>query len=114
MQVALALYPGVSADECEAFTCVFDLLDGAQLVGVGARVGTVEGPGGGHRIDATFADVQQPDVVLVPGGIGCARAARNEPLLPAARAALGRPWMPPRSRSGRGLSISRRAWPIPR
>ena len=81
MQVALALYPGVSADECEAFTCVFDLLDGAQLVGVGARVGTVEGPGGGHRIDATFADVQQPDVVLVPGGIGCARAACDEPLL---------------------------------
>jgi transcriptional regulator GlxA family with amidase domain len=81
MQVALALYPGVSADECEAFTCVFDQLEGAQLVGVGARVGTIEGPGGGHRIDAVFADVQQPDVVLVPGGIGCARAARDEPLL---------------------------------
>ncbi len=81
MQVALALYPGVSADECEAFTCVFDLLDGAELVGVGASVGAVEGPGGGHRIDATFADVQHPDVVLVPGGIGCARAAGDEPLL---------------------------------
>ncbi len=81
MQVALALYPGVSADECEAFTCVFDLLDGAQLVGVGATVGAVEGPGGGHRIDATFADIQDPDVVLVPGGIGCARAAGDQPLL---------------------------------
>jgi len=81
VQVALALYPGVSADECEAFTCVFDLLDGADLVGVGARIGQVEGPGGGHSIDATFADVQHPDVVLVPGGIGCARAARDEPLL---------------------------------
>ena len=81
MQVALALYPGVSADECEAFTCVFDRLDGAELVGVGARIGAVEGPGGGHRIDATFADIQHPDIVLVPGGIGCARAARDEPLL---------------------------------
>ena len=80
MQVALALYPGVSADECEAFTCVFDQLDGADLVAVGACLGTVEGPGGGHLVDATFADVQHPDIVLVPGGIGCARAA-NDPLL---------------------------------
>ena len=81
MQVALALYPGVSADECEAFTCVFDRLDGAELVGVGARVGTVEGPAGGHHIDAPFSNVERPDIVLVPGGIGCARAARDELLL---------------------------------
>lgn len=81
MQVALALYPGVSADECEAFTCVFDLLDGVELVGVGAQVGAVEGPGGGHRIEATFAEVDHPDIVLVPGGIGCARAAQDGPLL---------------------------------
>ena len=79
--VALAVYPGVSADECEAFTCVFDLLDGAELVGVGSALGTVEGPGGGHRVDATFAETQHPDIVLVPGGIGCARAAGDEPLL---------------------------------
>ncbi len=81
MQVALALYPGVSADECEAFTCVFDRLDGADLVGVGACLGTMEGPGGGHLVDATFADVQHPDIVLVPGGIGCARAATDPGLL---------------------------------
>ena len=81
MQIAVALYPGVSADECEAFTCVFDQLDGADLVGVGACVGAVEGPGGGHRVDATFADVQHPDIVLVPGGIGCARAATDPGLL---------------------------------
>lgn len=94
MQVALALYPGVSADECEAFTCVFDRLDGADLVGVGARVGAVEGPGGGHRIDATFADVQHPDIVLVPGGIGCARAATDEPLLDWLRTVAARvTWM---------------------
>jgi len=79
--VALALYPGVSADECEAFTCVFDQLEGAELVGVGALLGTVEGPGGGHRVDATFADVQHPAIVLVPGGIGCARAANDADLL---------------------------------
>ena len=81
MLVAVALYPGVSADECEAFTCVFDLLDGAELVGVGAALGVVEGPGGGLRADATFPEILNPDIVLVPGGIGCARAAANEPLL---------------------------------
>jgi len=80
VQVALALYPGVSADECEAFTCVFDRLDGAELFGVGARLGTVEGPGGGQAVGATFGEVQYPDIVLVPGGIGCARAA-NDPVL---------------------------------
>jgi len=80
VQIAVALYPGVSADECEAFTCVFDQLDGADLVGVGACLGIMEGPGGGNLVDATFAEVQHPDIVLVPGGIGCARAA-NDPVL---------------------------------
>ena len=94
MRVALALYPGVSADECEAFTCVFDRLDGAELIGVGARLGTVEGPGGGHRVDATFAQVLDPDIVLVPGGIGCARAAKDPVLLDWLRAVAPRcDWM---------------------
>jgi len=92
MQVALALYPGVSADECEAFTCVFDALDGAELVGVGSRLGMVEGPGGGRRVDALFSDVPDPDVVLVPGGIGCARAASDEGLLDWLRTVAPR-WM---------------------
>ncbi len=94
MLVAVALYPGVSADECEAFTCVFDLLDGTELVGVGAALGSVEGPGGGHRVDATFDQIQNPDIVLVPGGIGCARAAGDEPLLDWLRAVAPRcTWM---------------------
>jgi putative intracellular protease/amidase len=81
VQVALALSPGVSADECEAFTLVFDRLAEARLVGVGARLGHVDGPGGGTQVDAVFGDVQHPDVVLVPGGLGCARTARDEQLL---------------------------------
>jgi transcriptional regulator GlxA family with amidase domain len=81
VQVALALSPGVSADECEAFTLAFEQLAHAELVGVGARLGHVDGPAGGHHVDALFDDVQHPDVVLVPGGLGCARAASDEPLL---------------------------------
>jgi transcriptional regulator GlxA family with amidase domain len=81
VQVALALSPGVSADECEAFTLVFEQLADTELIGVGARLGHVDGPGGGHHVDALFDDVQYPDIVLVPGGLGCARTARDEPFL---------------------------------
>jgi transcriptional regulator GlxA family with amidase domain len=81
VQVAMALSPGVSADECEAFAAVFEHLDGAELVGVGERLGAVGGPGGGYRVEALFDDVQHPDVVLVPGGLGCARAAADPVLL---------------------------------
>lgn len=85
MQVAIALFPGVSADECEAFTLAFDQLirNGAnvELIGVGAALGEVRGPGGGQRVDAVFADVGAPDVVLVPGGLGVDRTAHDDELL---------------------------------
>jgi transcriptional regulator GlxA family with amidase domain len=80
VQIVLALYPGVSANECEAFTLVFDRLREAEVVGVGERVGPVTGPGGSQRVDQRFADVARPDVVLVPGGLGCARAAEDAEL----------------------------------
>ncbi|MGB0111878.1 MAG: DJ-1/PfpI family protein [Ilumatobacteraceae bacterium] len=80
MQVALALSPGVSADECEAFTVVFDQLE-VELVGVGAQLGPVQGQGGGHHVDKRFEDVPAPTIVVVPGGLGCARTALDEPLL---------------------------------
>jgi transcriptional regulator GlxA family with amidase domain len=81
VQVALALSHGVSADECEAFTIAFEQLADVELVGVGARLGHVDGPAGGHHVDALFDDVLHPDVVLVPGGLGCSRTARDEALL---------------------------------
>jgi hypothetical protein len=81
MQVAVASYPGVSANEREAFTLVFECLTGTELVGVGERVGRVGGPGGGAVVDRRYEDVPVPDVVLVPGGLGCARAA-EDPALP--------------------------------
>jgi transcriptional regulator GlxA family with amidase domain len=94
VQVALAMSPGVSADECEAFTLVFEQLDDAELTGVGARLGHVDGAAGGHHVDALFDDVQHPDVVLVPGGLGCAQTARDEPLLAWLRAVAPRcRWM---------------------
>ena len=80
MQIAMALYPGVSANECEAFTLVFERLPDCEIIGVGDRVGPVTGPGGMQTIDRRFDDVPRPDVVLVPGGLGCARAAEDPAL----------------------------------
>jgi putative intracellular protease/amidase len=80
VQVALASYPGVSANEREAFTLVFERLADTEIVGVGECVGRVGGPGGGAVVDRRFDDVQTPDVVLVPGGLGCARAAEDPAL----------------------------------
>ncbi len=80
VQVALASYPGVSANECEAFTLVFERLANTEIVGVGEFVGSVGGPGGGAVVDRRFDDVRTPDVVLVPGGLGCARAAEDPAL----------------------------------
>jgi transcriptional regulator GlxA family with amidase domain len=77
VQVALASYPGVSANECEAFTMVFERLADTELIRVGERIGPVAGPGGGGVVDRTFDHVRRPDVVLVPGGLGCARAAED-------------------------------------
>jgi putative intracellular protease/amidase len=86
MQVAVASYPGVSANEREAFTLVFERLPDTELVGVGECVGPVGGPGGGAMVDCRYDEVTAPDVVLVPGGLGCARAAED----PALRAWLCR------------------------
>jgi transcriptional regulator GlxA family with amidase domain len=77
VQVALVSYPGVSANECEAFTLVFERLADTEIVGVGEHVGRVGGPGGGGTVDRTFDEVRTPDVVIVPGGLGCERAAED-------------------------------------
>lgn len=81
MQVALTLFPGVSADECEAFTMVFEQLADVEMLRVGHAVGPVAGPGGGQHVDTTFSEVPHPDVVVVPGGLGCARTAEDHELL---------------------------------
>jgi transcriptional regulator GlxA family with amidase domain len=77
VQVARAAYPGVSANESEAFTLVFERMVDTEILGVGERIGSVDGPGGGTTIDRHFDQVLDPDVVLVPGGLGCARAAED-------------------------------------
>jgi transcriptional regulator GlxA family with amidase domain len=81
VQVAMVLGNGVSAHECEAYAAVFGNVAGCELVAVGAARGQVVGAEGGWKADATFDEVAAPGIVLVPGGLGCARAAADGPLL---------------------------------
>lgn len=86
VQIALVLFPGVSINECEAFTLAFRQLGASGLgdcvlVGVGAERGEVVGVGGRRRVEATFDETLTPDVVLVPGGLGVERTAHDERLL---------------------------------
>lgn len=73
MPIAIVAYEGVLADESEAFRGVLSRLPGARMISVGEHLGEVAGPGGVQHVDATFADVDQATVVVVPGGLGTHR-----------------------------------------
>jgi transcriptional regulator GlxA family with amidase domain len=72
--VAVVAYEGVLADETAAFVDVLSRLPGARLVTVGSHLGVVGGPGGAQLIEARFEEVD-PDVIVVPGGLGSHRHA---------------------------------------
>lgn len=81
VQIALALFPGVSGDECEAFAAVLGGLPEVELVAVGAEVGPVPGVGPHQDVEATFAEVTRPEVVLLPGGLGVRETAADHELV---------------------------------
>lgn len=70
--VAVVAYEGVLADETAAFVDVLSRLPTARIVTVGSTPGVVGGPGGAQLIEARFEEVD-PDVVVVPGGLGSHR-----------------------------------------
>ncbi len=80
MLIAVVVYDGVLDDECQAFRSVLALLHGAEVQMVGARHGDYGGVGGVQHVDATFDEVEQAEVVIVPGGLGCERAADDPQL----------------------------------
>lgn len=86
MRVALVATEGVVGDECDAFRSVLALLPGAEIVTVAAAPGPVRGPGGPQIATAAYDDLVDVDLVVVPGGLGCERAAED----PALRAFLTR------------------------
>lgn len=80
VRVAIVVYDGVLAAECEAFSSVLRALDDTEVLLVGARRGAFAGPGGRQIADARFDEVGHVDVAVVPGGIGCERAADDTSL----------------------------------
>src|ERR1700724_2097104 len=79
MQIAIGLYPGFAALDAIGPYQVFTALPGANVVLCAAETGLVADDNGlvKLQIDATFADVPAPDVLLVPGGIVTRRLARD-------------------------------------
>jgi putative intracellular protease/amidase len=80
MLIALVVYDGVLDDECEAFRSVLGLVFDAHVVTVGAHHGDYAGVGGIQHVDATFDEIDSAEVVIVPGGLGCERAADDPDL----------------------------------
>lgn len=78
--IAIVAYDGVIGDECEAFRSVLSLVTDARVITIGGRDGTYAGPGGVQVVDDTFTGIDRVDALVVPGGIGCERAA-NDPAL---------------------------------
>lgn len=70
---AIVVYQGVLVDETEVFRFVLSRLPGVRTVTVGVARGQVAGPGGVEVAEATLAEVTDPEIVAVPGGMGCHR-----------------------------------------
>jgi transcriptional regulator GlxA family with amidase domain len=72
MQIAIMLYDQLAALDAVGPYEVLSRLPGADLVTVGETTGTVRSDTGtlGLVIDATYADIPRPDVIVVPGGPG--------------------------------------------
>ncbi len=72
MQVAIVLFPRVTALDAVGPYEVLQRVPDIDVVFVGAEQGIVRTENGflGLQVDATFAEVTSPDVVVVPGGQG--------------------------------------------
>ncbi|NNE72860.1 MAG: DJ-1/PfpI family protein [Acidimicrobiales bacterium] len=83
MRIAVALFDRLTALDAIGPYEVLQRLPGATVTFVGERVGEVrtENDFLGLSVDATFADLPDPDVVLVPGGIGTRALVDDHPIL---------------------------------
>ena len=72
MQIAIALFPRLTVLDAVGPYEVLQRLPGATVTFVGEQTGEVRSDNGflGLTVDATFDEVPQPDVVVVPGGVG--------------------------------------------
>ncbi|MEI7914065.1 MAG: DJ-1/PfpI family protein [Mycobacteriaceae bacterium] len=88
MQVAIALFPRVTALDGIGPYEVLQRVPSIDVVFVGHRRGEVRTDNGmlGLSVDATFDEVVSPDVLLMPGGVGTRELMTDEPVLEWVRA----------------------------
>jgi transcriptional regulator GlxA family with amidase domain len=83
MQVAIPLFPRLTALDAIGPYEVIQRVPDLEIVFVGERRGEVRTENGflGLTVDATFAEVPAPDVVVVPGGTGTRAMLEEGPYL---------------------------------
>ncbi|GAA1879774.1 DJ-1/PfpI family protein [Pseudonocardia ailaonensis] len=88
MQVAIPLYPRLTALDAIGPYEVLQRVPDFEIVFVGAERGEVRTENGmlGLTVDAVFAEVPRPDVIVVPGGIGSREQVRGGALVDWVRA----------------------------
>jgi putative intracellular protease/amidase len=88
MQVAIALFPRTTALDSVGPYEVLQRVPFIDVVFVGHRRGEVRTDNGmlGLTCDATFDEVREPDVLLIPGGVGTRELMTDEPVLDWVRA----------------------------
>ncbi|GAC1382086.1 MAG: DJ-1/PfpI family protein [Marmoricola sp.] len=82
-QIAIPLFPRVTALDAIGPYEVLQRLPGFEVVFVGAAVGEVRTENGflGLSVDVMLDDVPTPDTIVVPGGVGSRAAMKDEHLL---------------------------------
>ena len=88
MRVAIALFPHNTALDSIGPYEVLQRIPSSDVVFVGHRRGEVRTDNGmlGLMCDAAFDEVNDPDVLLVPGGVGTRELMTDEPVLDWVRA----------------------------
>ncbi len=80
MQIAIGLYPGLTALDVVGPYQVFSLVPGTEVVLCAEQAGRLSDDNGLLHLDVehTFADVPRPDVLLVGGGYATRALARED------------------------------------
>ena len=83
MQIAIPIFPKLTALDAVGPYEVLQRLPSSEVVFVGHEVGIIRTENGflGLRVDAAFEDVPSPDVIVFPGGIGTRALMKDERVL---------------------------------
>lgn len=83
LRIAIPLFPRVTALDAIGPYEVVQRLPGATVTFVGHQPGVIRTDNGflGLHIDAAFAELTDPDVVIVPGGVGTRAMIADETML---------------------------------